>query len=207
MERWQTPDEKIAWLDVEKGIQRFGGDRESYMQILRSFAASARSLLDAVRGATEDNLANYAITVHGIKGASRSIFAEITGNMAESLEKAAKAGDFGFVREHNENFIKTVDNLIADIDGIVDKMDSENPKPEKDRPDIETLTELLAACKEYDMDGVDAAMEKIGSFEYKSGGELADWLRTNVDRMNFAQIVERLSSLTGDVEALNGKRP
>jgi len=90
MERRQTSDEKNVWLDVEKGIQRFGGDRESYMQILRSFTASARSLLTSVRGVTEDNLANYAINVHGIKGSSRSIFADNTGNMAEDLEKAAQ---------------------------------------------------------------------------------------------------------------------
>ena len=197
MERRRTSDEKAAWLDVEKGIRCFGGDRKAYMQIMRSFAASTRSLLASVRGVTEDNLAHYAITVHGIKGSSRSIFADMAGDMAESLEQAAKAGDFDFVREHNPDFIKTVDDLIADIDDMLDKMASENPKPKKDRPDIETLSELLAACREYNMDGVDAAMEKVESFEYESGDELATWLRENVDQMNFAQIEERLSSSIG----------
>ena len=200
MERRSISDEKGACLDVEKGIRRFGGDRESYMQILRSFTSSARSLLAVVSGVTEDSLANYAIAVHGIKGSSRSIFADMTGNMAESLEKAAKAGDFGFVSEHNRDFIKNMDDLITYIDDLLDKMAMENPKPKKDKPDVETLTELLAACKEYNMDGVDAAMESLESFEYAFGDELAVWLRENVDRMNFAQIEERLSALIGAVE-------
>ena len=206
MESRQKSDETIAWLDVAKGMQRFGGDRESYMLILRAYATGTRSLLDSVRAVTEDNLANYAITVHGIKGSSRSIFADATGNMAESLEKAAKAGDFSFVSEHNHDFIRTVDGLITYIDDVLDKMAAENPKPQKDQPDIETLSELLAACKKYDMDGVDEAMEKMESFEYASGAELGAWLRENVDHMNFTQIEERLSALIGVVEELNGNR-
>jgi len=206
MERRRISDETIAWLDVEKGIRRFGGDKESYMQILRSFAASARSLLTVVRGVTEDTLANYAINVHGIKGSSRSICAEIIGDMAEEMEKAAKAGDFAFVNEHNGDFIKTVDDLIRDIDDLLNKMLSENPKPKKGKPDMETLSALLAACKEYDMDGVDAAMEKMECFEYESGEDLAAWLRANVDCMNFAQIEEKLTALIGVVEAHNANR-
>jgi len=79
-------------------------------------------------------------------------------------------------------------------------MASENPKPKKDKPDIESLSELLAACKEYNMDGVDAAMEKMERFEYESGDNLTAWLRTNVELMNFAQIEEKLTVLIGAVE-------
>jgi len=47
---------------------------------------------------------------------------------------------------------------------------------------------------------VDAAMEEIESFEYESGGELAAWLRTNVDNMNFKLIIEKLSYSNGIME-------
>jgi len=200
MERQQTPDEKSALLDEERGVERFGGDRESYTQILGSFAASTRSLLDAIKGVTVDGLTGYSIAVHGIKGSSRGICAETTGNMAEALEKAAKAGDFDFVRANNPDFIKTVGELLAHIDDILEKTAAENPKPRKDEPDMVTLSELLTACKKYDMDGVDAAMAEIESFEYESGDGLDAWLRANVDQMNFAQIEEKLSALIGALE-------
>ena len=203
-DRRQVPDVKIAWLDVQRGLKRFGGDNKSYMAILRSFASGTRSLLAVVRNTDGDNLGDYAIAVHGIKGSSRGICADLVGNMAEALENAAKSGDVGFVRAHNQDFLKTVEELIAYIDNVLATMNEENPKPRRNKPDGETLAAILAACKEYDMDGVDAAMEEMEKFEYESGSELVAWLRTNVEQMNFTQIEEKLSALTGNVESVNG---
>jgi hypothetical protein len=57
----------------------------------------------------------------------------------------------------------------------------------------EALSRLLAACDAYDMDGVDAAMKEIEASRYGADEGLVAWLRENVDRMNFAEIKERLS--------------
>jgi len=199
----QTTSVKTDLLDVERSLERFGNNREAFMLIMRSFVSSTCSLLPLVKEVTQDSMAEYAITVHGIKGSSRSICADRVGDMAEALEKAAKTGDFDFIRDHNPDFIKTVDELIAYIDALIDDMSLTNLKPVKEKPDMETLSALLAACKNYDMDGVDTAMEKMESFEYKSGSELAAWLRTNVDHMNLKQIEEKLSAL---VEGENGNQ-
>jgi len=196
----QTPGERTDLMDVQKSMGRFGGNSETFMRIMRSFVESVRSLLDVIKGVTQDNIANYAITVHGLKGASRSICADTVGDMAEALEKAAKAGDFDFIRARNPELIETVDELIAYINDIVDKMSANNLRAKKDKPDDKALAALVAACKRYNMDAVDAAMEEIERFEYKSGGELTDWLRTNVDNMNFKLIIEKLSYLNGTVE-------
>ena len=93
------------------------------------------------------------------------------------------------------DFIKTVEELLEHISDIIGKMASDNPKPKKDKPDMIVLSALLAACKEYDMDGADTAMAEMESYEYESGGELTAWLRSNVDQMNFKQIEEKLSAL------------
>ena len=199
----RTTGVKTDLFDVERCMERFGNNMDSFIMIMRSFITSTCSLLPLVKEATKDSLAEYAITVHGIKGSSRSVCADRVGDMAEALEKAAKAGDFDFVRTHNPDFIKTVDELIAYIDDLTANMSSASSKPLKEKPDSETLSALLAACKNYDMDGVDAAMEQMEKFEYESDGELATWLRTNVDRMNFKQIEEKLSAL---VEGENGKQ-
>ena len=200
----QTTGEKNDLLDVERSMERFGNDRESFMLIMRSFVTSTRSLLPVVIEVTKNSMAEYAITVHGIKGSSRSVCADRVGDMAEALEKAAKTGDFDFICDHNPDFIKTVNELITYIDDLIDNMSSASSKPIKEKPDMDTLSALLAACKNYDMDGVDAAMEQMGRFEYESGGELAAWLRTNVDHMNFKQIEEKLSAL---LEGENGNQP
>ena len=185
----------IPGLHMNEGIERFGGDEEAYLQVLHSYAANTAQLLEALRKTDRDNLADYAITVHGIKGSSRSIGASIVGDQAEALEKAAKAGDLAFVLANNAAFIDTASTLISGLSELLRQMSSEHPKPKKDKPDEEVLARLFAACEHYDMDGVDAAMTEIERNEYEADSEFTAWLRENVEQMNFAQIKEKLVSM------------
>jgi signal transduction histidine kinase/DNA-binding response OmpR family regulator/HAMP domain-containing protein len=180
-------------LDMRKGLERFSGDEESYIQVLRSFAANTPPMLKLMENVNRDNLAEYAIAAHGIKGSSRGICAMELGNQAEAIEKAAKEGNFNYVAANNKIFIESAWKLIELLDGIVKQADLKNKKPKRDKPDNETLKKLLAACETYNMDEVDAAMAELEAYEYESAGGLAAWLRENVDHMNFKQIVERLA--------------
>ena len=182
-------------INVEKGLKRFNSDKDVYLGVLRSFAANTRPLLEKILEVNEENLPGYTITVHGIKGSSRGIFAEEVGAKAEALEKAGKSGDFEFVRGNNPEFIELVQTLIDDIETALKNINLKNPKPKKDKPDEEVLKNLFAACKKYDMDGVDVAMAEIERYDYNVDGEIVGWLRVNVDETNFAKIVEELSYL------------
>ncbi|MCL2084972.1 MAG: hypothetical protein FWH06_06935, partial [Oscillospiraceae bacterium] len=186
---------EIAGIDIEKGLERYGGDMETYLKILRSYTVCIRSMLGQIETVGEDTLADYKVIVHGIKGASRDIFAEQVGASAAELEQAAKAGDLGYITGHNPPFLEAAWKLIGDLESVLSASAGENQKPKKDKPDAETLSKLLAACEKYDMDGADAAMEEIGRCQYEADGGLADWLRDNVSLMNFTQIIERLSAL------------
>jgi CheY-like chemotaxis protein len=168
---------KPAGLDIKKGIKRFGGDEELYLDVLRSYVLNTGPLLQSLEKLSGDNLPDYAVTVHGIKGASLGIFADMIGSSAEALENAAKAGDYEYVKTHNRTFIGAVRKLICDLEDMLSAADAENIKPGKDKPDVKMLSKLLAACESYDMDGVDSAMEEIESYQYESNGELVLWLR------------------------------
>ena len=185
---------RFAGLDIDKGIERFGGNRESYFQILNSYIVHTRPLLDSIKSVTEDKLADYAITVHGIKGSSRGISADMVGSAAESLEKAAKAGDFAYVSSHNQTFLDAVWKLVFDIEDMLSNINTGNPKPKKDKPEEEILSKLLNACKSYNMDEVDEAMVEMEKYQYETDDGLADWLIDNIKLMNFKQIVDKLST-------------
>ena len=200
----RTRELAIDGLDWHKGIERFGGDRQSFLEVLRSFAVNTRPLLEKVKTATKDNLSDYAISVHGIKGSSRGIGADVVGTKAEALELATKAGDFDFVCEHNPEFLDLAFKLVDDIASQLGIENVENPKPQKDRPDAETLARILTACRNYNADELDAAMTEIERFEYASDDGLAMWLRQNVDQTNYAPIVEKLSSLIDEKEVSHG---
>ena len=186
----------LTGLDVDKGVERFGGDRETYFKILHSYMVHTRPLLDSIKDVTEEQLADYAIAVHGIKGASRGIYADIIGSAAENLEKAAKAGDFIYVITHNDTFLNTVWKLIFDLENLLSNLNTGNPKPIKDKPDEETLSRLLEACKSYNMDSVDDAMAEIENYQYDADDGLVSWLIDNIRQMRFKKIVERLSKQT-----------
>ncbi len=61
-------------------------------------------------------------------------------------------------------------------------------------PDAALLEQLRAACRAFDMDGVDAAMEQLESFKYERGGEQLAWLRERVDAMAFEDIAGMVAS-------------
>ncbi|MCL1848584.1 MAG: ATP-binding protein [Clostridiales bacterium] len=180
-------------LDIAMGVERFGGDEEIYMQVLRSYCENTKPLLDQMESVSLDTLPAYSMIAHGIKGSSHGIFADMIGDTAEKLELAAKAGEYDFVSTHNESFLFAVRKLIHDLEDMLASIDRANPKPKKRRPDIETLYRLIRACEVYDMDGVDEAVAELEQYEYDSDEGLANWIKDNVKRMNFKEIIARLT--------------
>jgi len=189
---WQALQRSIPGLDIEKGLVRFLGDKGAYVDVLRSYAINNRLLLEAFREINRDNLTDYSTVVHGLKGSSNSICADKIASLADELEKATYAGDFDFIESRNSVLAEKADRLISDINKLLDDIDADNKKPTKDKPDTGILAALCQACIEYDMDSVDTAIDELETYDYDSGGELIKWLRENVERINFDEIVERL---------------
>ena len=184
---------KVEGLDINKGRERFGGDMELYLQVLRSFTFNTRSLIEKIKEVNKDNLKEYAITVHGIKGSCWGIWAETAGEQAETFEKAANAGDLDFVAANNPVFIEALLKLLADIENAIYEEEPIQDKHKKTRPERETLAKLLEACENYNINEVSALIAEIDKFEYESDSGLADWLRENAYQMNYTEIVERLN--------------
>jgi CheY-like chemotaxis protein len=187
----------IAGLDIAKGIERNNGDGNVYLMLLRTYAANVRLMLKSVESVSEDSLPDYKIIVHGIKGVSYAICAERVGKMAEGLESASGSGDFAYVSAHNEPFIEEAMRLVRDLEELICGIDAENPKPKKDKPDTELLLALLESCRNFDLDGADAAMAEIEKYQYDSDGGLVKWLRENVDLTNLDEIEQKLQDTEG----------
>jgi CheY-like chemotaxis protein/HPt (histidine-containing phosphotransfer) domain-containing protein len=183
-------DARIEGLVAEKGLERFGGDGKSYMESLRSYVIHTPALLEAARNT--ESLAEYAITVHGIKGSSRGISADAIGAKAEQLEHAAKAGNLDLVKEENDIFILTVEGFIAELSGLLDILEENLHKPRRDAPDPALLSRLRDAAENYDMGELDSTMEELEQCVYESDAELVPWLREQIDKSEFEEITRRL---------------
>ncbi|MDR1506101.1 MAG: response regulator [Treponema sp.] len=182
----------VAGLDGEKGLERFGGDGKAYMESLHSYVIHTPALLLAARNTS--HLADYAITVHGIKGSSRGISAEDIGQKAEELEHAAKAGNVDLVREKNDPFILAVEAFIAGLSGLLDILEENLDKPHRAAPDPALLERLVSAAENYDMSELDSAMEELEQCVYESDTELVPWLREQIDKSEFEEITRRLAA-------------
>jgi PAS domain S-box-containing protein len=195
--RFIAPETEIPGVDIARGLERYSNNEEVYLKILRAYVASLRSLLEAYETVNnnEDELSDYKIRIHGIKGASLNIYAEPVAEITLKLEKAAAARDFEYVSEHHPAFLEMGRKLADNLDKMLSLIDAENPKPAKEQPDSELLTRLSNACEVYDIDEVDAAMEELEKYRYESDGGLMEWLKKHLALMKYPEIVERLSSI------------
>jgi HPt (histidine-containing phosphotransfer) domain-containing protein len=186
------PETEIAGLDIARGIGRYDSNEAVYVNILRAFTASLRIILGECANVCENELSEYKVKVHGIKGASLNIFAEPLAEIAFELEKAAASGDFEYVCSHNCEFIKTGQALAEKLEELLMLIDTENPKPTKEKPDGEALEKLIAACELYDIDEVDAATEELEKYNYSADDGLMEWLKEKLSLMQYQEIIERL---------------
>jgi len=187
-------------FDIKRGIARFGGDDETYFSVLRSFNINTVPLLESIRDVSPDKLSAYAVTVHGIKGSSRGICAETLGDMAESLEKAAKAGDSDFVSANNAIFIEKAYELISEIEEAAQFFFPAKPKTRAEEPDPDLLKKLLEACTLFNTDEIDVLVAELDSYEYETGGGLIADIVNSAYKYDYSDMKEKLSSMLSDKE-------
>jgi signal transduction histidine kinase len=185
--------EKIKEINVNKGIERFRGDIDTYLQILKSFTRNTKFILGDIKEVSEINIAEYAIIVHGIKSSCYGICAEKMGYRAEVLEKAAKARDIASVTANNASFIEDLLKMIANVEDALSSESEKTERPKIEKPYREALERLKTACDNFQIDEIDKAMNEIEFFEYTADDGLTNWLRENTDKMNFMEIADKLS--------------
>jgi signal transduction histidine kinase/DNA-binding response OmpR family regulator len=183
----------IEGFTIETGLDLVDGDEESWLEVLRSYIQHTRSTLKTIRNPAKETLADYTVTVHGIKGASYSLGANEVGKLAENLEHSGRAGDLKFVHEHTAEFIGAAEKLLAGLSKLLDIIESRQNKPVKGEPDPEILKQILAACEKFSMENLENAVATLESFRYDEGDqELVTWMREQCNRSEFSAIQEKL---------------
>jgi CheY-like chemotaxis protein len=104
-----------AGINKKLGLSLYEDDMDLLKEIMRSFSDNIPTELARMRNLTQDNLADYAIDIHTLKGAGSGIGAKDLSVRAKKMERMAKAGEFDNVAELNEAFISDTETLIKDI--------------------------------------------------------------------------------------------
>jgi PAS domain S-box-containing protein len=191
---------EVEGVDLSMGLKRYEGE-ELYLNILRSYALHTPVLLEKLRSLSRETLPEYAITVHGIKGASYGIYAGEVAKWAEELEAAAKAGNYEKVTAENGAFIEKAEKTLEALGDLLKKIEGEGlAKPKVPIPDGTLLDKLLEASKRFKPALMEEIMKELEGCEYESGGDLVSWLREQIDNLEYDAIREKLESLAPSVE-------
>jgi CheY-like chemotaxis protein len=188
----------VEGVDIKVGKTRY--TEKAYLDVLRSYYQHTPGLLEKVnhlnyRDPSEEAVREYAITVHGIKGASFGICADPVAKLAEALENAAKSHDIRFIEMNNTHFIEEIDKILVRLKELFTMLIKQaNAKPMCPKPDPALLEQLTEASRHYNVRIMDEILEKLEANDYEQGGDLVNWLREQVDNLEYEAIYKRLEN-------------
>jgi len=89
------------------------GDEDLFVTVLETFINKTPEALSKLPPITKESLPDYAIRIHGIKGACANICAEEARQKAFKLEQMSRAGDLNGVLADHEPFMKHMEELMG----------------------------------------------------------------------------------------------
>jgi len=181
----------IEGINIQAGNARY--QKKGFLNVLRSYSIHTPALLEKLRHCKNED--DYTITVHGLKGSSAGICADAVTKQAAALEQASRKRDERFIKLNNDSFIKDVEKLLERLREFLAVIaEQENEKPLSPQPDPDLLKVLAEASKRYKANIMDEALEKLEMYRYESGGELVQWLREQMDNLEYDAIQKRLEA-------------
>jgi hypothetical protein len=192
----------IEGVDYNDGLSRFGNQAAIYLRIIKSFIKNTPPTLDELATVTEDSLADYAVRIHGLKGSCYGISAMTVGDEAKALELASKASDWATVQRDNPTVIEHVNELIAQLQALVDKVEQsesaeDDTRPVADAPDRSLVLQLLEATQSFDVIGMEQAIKDMEAVRYRSYPRLVADLREQLTNFRYDLIEDKARELLG----------
>lgn len=190
----------IDGLDIPDALARMGNSGKIYMRIIHSFVTNMPETLNelATSNINDETLGDYAIRIHGAKGSCYGIGANKVGDIARTLEMAAKAGELETCLAVNDSFLDGTKALIKELEAleakIEDAANSLGGKQKVDKPDTTKLAALLSATQSFDIDQMGSLVEELTSTEYAQGGEVVAKIKQSFDAFDYQAIEEAIAS-------------
>jgi PAS domain S-box-containing protein len=104
---------EIPGINMKLGLSLYEDDMEMFVDILKSYAENIPLEIEKLHDVNDENLSDYAINIHTVKGAFAGIGAKELSLRAKEMELMAKAGDSAGVQALNEQFIADAKKLIG----------------------------------------------------------------------------------------------
>ena len=179
-----TPDPKQAeeWsipgIDIAKALSYIGGSRELYISLLRTYLDGSEERIRKLEECkNKEDIFNYDITIHGLKGISASIGADSMAAAAAGLEEACKDPQtaMAYIQINHDQAVSQYRELLEQIKKWLANMETDG-KIEKEAGTniaemLTIISDLKTAVFEYKEKAACTCLERLYKTEIP---ELAD---------------------------------
>ncbi|MGN0290864.1 MAG: Hpt domain-containing protein, partial [Lachnospiraceae bacterium] len=160
-------------IDCVVGIKNIGGSLEKYNELLQTYYGEMSQIIELLSDYANEDMEQFRIKVHGIKGGSRNIGAVGLADSALQLEEWAKEGKQAEILQELDGFLKQMDEVMTRIDTYLKDAVEQVERDGDFLPelDLNSVYVILKALSEFDMDEVEEAMKELYKNRYTDDTE------------------------------------
>ena len=109
--------EKFPEMDIERGLIYCSDDPEFLVEMMKIYLDTEKTAVldEALR---KEDVGAYQLAVHSLKSISSQIGAMDIAEMAKDLDRAGKASDMEYIKQHHDAFMKHYKELIDKLRSI-----------------------------------------------------------------------------------------
>ena len=182
-------------IDCVLGIKNIGGSLDNYNDLLQVYYNEMSQSLEMIAEWAKEDMEQFRIKVHGIKGASNNIGAKNLGEFALRLEEYAKSDKRAEILAEIDDFLKVIDSVMIRIDTYLRESVNQTNRGDSfsNELSLPNVYAILQGLSEYDMDRVEEEMMEIYRYRYPDEIEqLIETLKRYVDELDYSSATELL---------------
>ncbi|MDR2304772.1 MAG: response regulator [Treponema sp.] len=184
--RWLL-EHPVEGIDFTAALTLYGNSGAALISVLKSFVAHTPSLIEKMDAHVENSLADYAVEVHGLKGACNAICATESAALAGELEHMSKEGE-GMVKARHGDLRRQALALTEGLKEMLEQREAGRSKTEKelrDEPERELLVRLSAATAGFSSNETEEVLGELERYRYEKDGDLIARLREQAENFDY----------------------
>jgi PAS domain S-box-containing protein len=189
--------EQIEGLSVSVGLERAGGQRDTYEKILKLMIQEIEKTHKKLSSfLLANDMNNFCIVVHGLKGALANLGAIELSEKALNLEIASEEMNAEFCAENLPSLLEKLNAFALSLKEAFSAINS-NDDPFMIPPELPQIFEnLMVAFTETDLVLIDKEIENLNALNLIGAlKEEVEQIKDMVMMMNYDEAIERMNGL------------
>ncbi len=164
-------------INLDLALRYMNNSAIEYLEIAKVYIATGIKLMPVMdEYLVNDNINDFRIKIHSVKGSSRNVGAEKLGDFAEELEISAKNGNMDYIKERYNKFKEEWKDVIETLKKLPETEKETVDEGEKVENPLELKrlsADMVEALKEYDLEKAEEYLNEIKHIKMEPEKEAA----------------------------------